>query len=246
MRKFVSLPATCLFLVLPALGWAETFSSPLANLTALGSSGSATAGAVDSFSIPGASRTASRADRSANIAQTDAATPSARRSSLEHPAPVSAEPHPTPSSHVVISARLAADGSTVSDAELLQWTAQAVVSTLNINFHDHAEQLNLARRNFSDNGWNNVQAAYLSDTVALMDGARMLCFTNPPKVSFSYQTSAAPGNLSYEIEVRVTQVCQSAQQEITMPMVLLANVLISGSQVPPERLIVDRLVAVQP
>ena len=141
---------------------------------------------------------------------------------------------------------VALDSPIVDDSELLQWTVRAVLATYNVNYHDYPEQLNVAGRRFSINGWNSFAAAYMKGgNLDAMKRGRMLCYAQVPRAALINQTSVVAGRLSYEIQFPLVQTCQNTQQESSSNMMLVATVLRTESQDHPDGLVVDRLVAIQ-
>ena len=132
----------------------------------------------------------------------------------------------------------------VDDAQLQQWTVRAVLALYNINYHDFPEQLNIAGRRFTPQGWNSFANSF-KDTHNLeaMKMARLLCFAQTQRAALIRDTRIVDGRLSYDIQFPLTQTCQNTRGETTKRYMMTALVVRTDLQDHPDGVAIQQLVA---
>ena len=132
----------------------------------------------------------------------------------------------------------------VDDTQLLLWTVKAVLAPYNINYHDYPEQLSVAGRRFTPQGWNSFATAF-KDTHNLeaMRASRLLCFAQPERAAIIRDARVMEGRLAYDIQFPMVQTCQNTRGETTKRATMTALVVRTDVQDHPDGVAVQQLVA---
>ncbi len=132
----------------------------------------------------------------------------------------------------------------VDDTELLQWAVKAVLSVYAVNYHDYAEQLNVAGRRFTPNGWNSFAKVYMdTGNIEAMKRARLLCFAQAQRAALIREVKVLRGRLAYDVQFPMVQTCQNTQMENTKRLMVTTLVVRTDTEDHADGLAVDQLVA---
>ena len=142
-------------------------------------------------------------------------------------------------------AMLARSSPIVDDTQLLQWSVKAILALYNINYHDYPEQLSVAGRRFTRQGWDSFAVAF-RDTRNLeaMKAARLLCFAQTQRAAIIRDARVIDGALSYDVQVPIKQTCQNTRGETTKFYMMTALVTRTNDiESHPDGVAVQQLVA---
>ena len=132
----------------------------------------------------------------------------------------------------------------VDDTELLQWAMKAVLAAYAVNYHDYPEQLNIAGRRFTANGWNSFAKAYKeTGNLEAMKRARLTCYAQAQRAALIREVKVLRGRLSYDVQFPMLQTCQNTQMESTKRLMMTALVVRTEIEDHPDGLAVDQLIA---
>jgi len=136
------------------------------------------------------------------------------------------------------------DSPIVDDAQLLEWTVQAILAVYNVNYHDYPQQLNTAGRRFTGNGWSSFANSYIKGgNFEEMKKALLLCYAQAQRSAVISEVSAVQGALSYRVQVPIVQTCQNSQQANTQKLMITALVVRTNSEDHPDGLAIEQLIA---
>jgi intracellular multiplication protein IcmL len=138
----------------------------------------------------------------------------------------------------------ALDSPVVDDAELLEWTVRWVIAPYNVNYHEYAEQLNIAGRHYTRNGWNSFAQSYIqSGNFEAMKRSRLLCYAQAQRAAVIRQTSVVDGRLAYQVQFPMVQTCENSNQQSPQSLMMTALVVRVDDIDYPDGLAIEQLIA---
>jgi intracellular multiplication protein IcmL len=133
----------------------------------------------------------------------------------------------------------------VDDQQLLDWTVRGILAAYNVNYHDYPQQLNVASRRFTLNGWNSFATSYIQGgNYEAMKKGMLLCFAQAQRAAVISEAKVIDGALAYRIQVPILQTCQNSQQQSTQNLMMTALVLRTNAEDHVDGLVIAQLVAV--
>lgn len=134
------------------------------------------------------------------------------------------------------------DAPVMDDAELLTWTARAILATYNIDFVKYREQLQEASKYFTYRGWNSFGQSFKdSGNFARILKSRLVASAVPKKAPTITNKAVIGGVLTYQIGFPIVVTYENENQSSNNSLLVRILVIRTVETEHPDGVAVDEV-----